>query len=547
MWWRKHPSKIAGLLILVFCIGWGLGVGDVALFDWDEVNFAECSREMRVTGEYIYAQIGFLPFWEKPPLFFWVQSVFMELAGENAWGARLPNILITGATLGILFVLGRTWHSPLFGLTWLFFHGISLLPSFYARSGLIDPLFNLFMLGSMIMGVEYLLRGTLLWGMGLGLFAGMATLTKGPVGLLLPALAVLSVGVLHRQFRRLLLLVLWAGLSYVFLVGGWVGLLAMRGTTTLLADFWAYQWRLLTTADAGHAGPWFYHLLVLLLGVFPASFWAVGALRLPWKQLDMRAQALLFLSAWTVLIFSLVKTKILHYSSLAYFGLSYLASWVWWHRRSWIIRWGWALGGIFTLLLGIVTFAAGPIMVEWSRWIEKIQDPFTREAIRTAPILWSGAEGWPGLFLIAGVGVVFLLPVRAHARLFLFGGILFVWQALTLRNFAGRAEAYSQRSLREFCSEKAATGAVVWPLGFKSYIPFFYGRLAPDRSPWVTGSFDSFQAFLLSGEAPFPVYFVSRIDRYEPFMKAHGLLLLEKRGGYVLLGLPPSGLKQANR
>ena len=44
-------------------------LGKVALFDWDEINFAEIAREMIVTKDYLNVQINFQPFWEKPPLF----------------------------------------------------------------------------------------------------------------------------------------------------------------------------------------------------------------------------------------------------------------------------------------------------------------------------------------------------------------------------------------------------------------------------------------------------------------------------------------------
>lgn len=41
-------------------------LGNTYLFDWDEVNFAECAREMLVSGDYLHPQIDFEPFWEKP-------------------------------------------------------------------------------------------------------------------------------------------------------------------------------------------------------------------------------------------------------------------------------------------------------------------------------------------------------------------------------------------------------------------------------------------------------------------------------------------------
>ena len=66
-------------------------LGAAPLFDWDEINFAESAREMLLTGNYSRVQINFQPFWEKPPLFFWMQALSMKLFGINEYAARFPN------------------------------------------------------------------------------------------------------------------------------------------------------------------------------------------------------------------------------------------------------------------------------------------------------------------------------------------------------------------------------------------------------------------------------------------------------------------------
>ncbi len=53
-------------------------LGRVHLFDWDEVNFAECSREMLKLHDYSRVYINFKPFWEKPIMFIWMQSGAMR-------------------------------------------------------------------------------------------------------------------------------------------------------------------------------------------------------------------------------------------------------------------------------------------------------------------------------------------------------------------------------------------------------------------------------------------------------------------------------------
>src|SRR5687768_4733733 len=91
-------------------------LGNVHLFDWDEINFAECSREMIVLNDYTRVHVDFKPFWEKPPLFFWMQSAAMKVFGINEFAARLPNALCGIATLIILFLCGRKLYDNRFGV-----------------------------------------------------------------------------------------------------------------------------------------------------------------------------------------------------------------------------------------------------------------------------------------------------------------------------------------------------------------------------------------------------------------------------------------------
>ena len=69
---------IAALLLFV------PGLGAVHLFDRDEINFAEIAREMLVTGQWSQPSVGFRPFYEKPPLFMWLQAASMSIFGSIA-------------------------------------------------------------------------------------------------------------------------------------------------------------------------------------------------------------------------------------------------------------------------------------------------------------------------------------------------------------------------------------------------------------------------------------------------------------------------------
>ena len=94
-------------------------LGAVHLFDWDEINFAESAREMLVTGNYSKVQIDYHPFWEKPPLFFWLQAMSMHVFGVNEFAARFPNAVTGIITLITFFLIGRKLYDEKFGWLWV--------------------------------------------------------------------------------------------------------------------------------------------------------------------------------------------------------------------------------------------------------------------------------------------------------------------------------------------------------------------------------------------------------------------------------------------
>jgi 4-amino-4-deoxy-L-arabinose transferase-like glycosyltransferase len=75
----KKDKRNISLIVLTSSILFIPFLGASHLFDWDEINFAECAREMIVTGNYSQVQINFQAFWEKPPLFIWMQALSMKV------------------------------------------------------------------------------------------------------------------------------------------------------------------------------------------------------------------------------------------------------------------------------------------------------------------------------------------------------------------------------------------------------------------------------------------------------------------------------------
>lgn len=539
--------------------------GGVHLFDWDEINFAECAREMIVTGDYLNVQINFKPFWEKPPLFIWMQVLSMKTFGINEFAARFPNALCGMISLVLLFNIGRRLHSESFGLWWVLVYAGSILPHFYFRSGIIDPWFNLLIFSSlycfflMHTVASHDRKKRVMYASLWGVFTGLAILTKGPtalliIGMVCGILYLPSVGKFFFSNKK------WFNTSsfqlktsdivyfsvFAILIGSsWFIAQIFSGNADMVWKFIMYQIRLFTIPDAGHGGHWSYHFIVLLVGVFPAS---VFALQFVLKSVGENSNQKMFhlvmiVLFWIVLLlFTIVKTKIVHYSSLCYFPITYMAALAinkMVHNR---IRWKmWQvilllfLGSVFALLV-----AALPLIDNYKQLIissGKVKDAFALANLQ-AEVSWTGFEWFAGLGLIAGiVGSVVLAGKQFTSAAFktLFGTVAF-FMVFVILVFPYRIEKYSQGAVIEFYKSKATEKCYVLNIGFFSYAPPFYANKSADdyKRPLE----------LLTGHIDRPFYLVLKEPHYNK--KKHlipAMNLLYKKNGWVFLARYPNGVR----
>ena len=271
-------TKTLGIVIGVCTLLFVPFLGSVHLFDWDEINFAECAREMVTSGNYSTVTIDYLPFWEKPPLFIWMQACSMKLFGVNEFAARFPNVLAALFTILTLIYHGAQHQNRKFGYWWAAFYIGSFLPNMYFHSGIIDPWFNLFIFNSIAFYYLGTTKQRFHEFLYAGLFAGLAVMTKGPVALILIGASVFFFH-LFTKFKsfpkfKFISVTLIATLIISLL---WFFLLWISGNKAIITQFLEYQVRLFQTKDAGHGGPIYYHWLVLLLGCFPASFFSISS------------------------------------------------------------------------------------------------------------------------------------------------------------------------------------------------------------------------------------------------------------------------------
>ncbi len=525
---QKQSYIIPLLFVLFGALLFMTGLGRVHLFDWDEINFAESAREMLVTGDYLNVQVNFETFWEKPPFFIWLQAVSMKIFGVNEFAARFPNAVTGILTLLILFFIGKRLKDETFGLIWALLYASSFLPFFYFKSGIIDPWFNLFIFLAIYFMVEYTsprhTGNRYLQAVLSALFAGLATLTKGPVGFLIFALC-FAVFLAFNRFKlqgfKWAHVATFAGVFAV--VGGlWFILQIASGNLSIIQDFIVYQIRLFQTQDAGHGGFPGYHFVILFFGVFPASIFALPTFRRKILQKENNPSMAHFfrwmmITLWVVLIlFTVVRTKIVHYSSMCYFPITFLGAW---YISKWIkgnarVRKGLTITMlIIAVLLGVVVSAIPFIDSFKHALVPYIGDEFAVKNLQ-ATSQWIGFEWIIGLILIASVVLFIILkkknPSKSVSAL-LIGSLLFIYLGVFF--VTPQVEKYSQNAAIEFYKSKQGEDCYIYPI-HKSYAHYFYSNRQPQNN-------NADKQFLQRGNIDKPAYFVlkSQHTEEEDFIK----------------------------
>ena len=95
------PGKLA-LLIAFAAIVYLLGNARVALWDRDEPRYAQTSRQMLQSGDWIVPRLLDEPRLAKPIFIYWCQAAAMKLFGDNDFAARLPSSIAMTLTLALV-------------------------------------------------------------------------------------------------------------------------------------------------------------------------------------------------------------------------------------------------------------------------------------------------------------------------------------------------------------------------------------------------------------------------------------------------------------
>jgi 4-amino-4-deoxy-L-arabinose transferase-like glycosyltransferase len=276
-------SKVLWLFVAALVL-WLVGLGGLALRDWDEGYYGVVARDMFRTGNWLYPTYLGEPFLLKPPLMMWSIAVSYHWGGINEFTTRFPGALLSACCVPLLYLLGREVFgnrlSSVFGASVY----LTLLPVVrHGRLAMLDGAINSFL----ILSFWCLLRARQneKWAIGVGIGLGAIALTKGALVIVLGAIlgAFLLV---NGQVKLLKSVYLWLGVVIGFLpVVVWY-LLQVRhyGYLFIETHFQSQSLDRLSTSVDGHGGEVWYYSIELLKYTAPWLVFLPGGLYFAWQE-----------------------------------------------------------------------------------------------------------------------------------------------------------------------------------------------------------------------------------------------------------------------
>ncbi|MHB9134074.1 MAG: ArnT family glycosyltransferase [Armatimonadota bacterium] len=302
------------VILIVGCLlMYGLWLSWVPLSGVDELRYSEATREMVSSGEYIIPYFNFTQRYQKPILYYWVQAASVRLFGVNEVAARLPSALMA---LGLVLLVhgfllrwlptrlppdDREGQARARGAAWLGAIALGTVPlcAIWARAAVTDMMLTLCIaLSALALLHADLLRATGVeprqirrWYLWAAVAAALAFLTKGPVGLVIPALVWLLYHLRQRDLRQVGGQTPWVSATALFLVVAapwYAATYLVDGPGFLRQFFLSENVARFTTTQEGHgADSYFVGLLtflpVAILALFPYSATLLRDLLLPFS------------------------------------------------------------------------------------------------------------------------------------------------------------------------------------------------------------------------------------------------------------------------
>jgi 4-amino-4-deoxy-L-arabinose transferase-like glycosyltransferase len=347
------------VLALAVLVLWFSNLDYRKLIKPDEGRYAEIAREMAVSGDWVTPRLNGIKYFEKPPLQYWATAAAYTLVGQHEWAARLWSALTGLFGLGLAWYVGRRLYGPTAGLYAAVVLGSSLMYIVVSHLNTLDMGLTFFLFAALS---AFLLaqrdqatpRENAAWMHVAWAAMGAAVLSKGVVGLLIPAATLLLYTLVERDWRPWQRLHLISGpLLLLAVTAPWFVLVSIRNPEFAWFFFVHEHFLRYTTTIHQRIEPWYYFIAMLSAGWLPWTIVVADACWSAWKaEPGASFQPRRFLLIWcafVLLFFSASGSKMPPYILPLFPAAALLAGWRLTSMRAATLAWQLAPMGLFAL------------------------------------------------------------------------------------------------------------------------------------------------------------------------------------------------------
>jgi len=373
-------------------------LGGIPLLDPDEPVYAETPKEMITFNEFVSPRIYGEYWYDKPPMYYWLVAASYKVFGITEFAARFPSALLGVVCTLAIYFSGRRLFNERTGILGALVLATSIEFFYLGKAAVTDMTLLLFLSLSLLSFIEK----KYYWAY---FFAALATITKGPIGLLFPGAIVFSYILVTRNWSLLKSMVIPSGLLLYSLVAlpWYVAMYQIHGNAFLDTFLGFHNVTRFTSPEHPEGVLWYYYIPVLTLGFFP---WTAIMFQSMWASLRKSKEdfsTLVFLNCWAIVIFTFFtfsQTKLVSYILPMYPPLAMIVGWNIdriWTRSHEVSTASWSI----LLVILSVLFTGGMVL-----------------GLEAMPVLQNGVYMTGAIFILMSLGVAYFLWKKSIARAF---------------------------------------------------------------------------------------------------------------------------------
>lgn len=331
------------ILFISFAIIYVMLLGAYPLLEPDETRYVTMARDMFTSGNYLTLYLNGEYFFEKPPLFFWLESLsFWFFKDISEFTARFPVVILSLLPLGLLFSLSEKVKNQKFA----FLNSAILLTTLeyvlITKIAMLDSVLTSLVSSSVLCYFFTFFvseENKKYFWYSCYILMGLAVLAKGIPGVVIPAGTILAGTIIFRTYKETLKNMPVGIVLFLIIALPWHIIMLLKHGSLFFNEYIIkhHLMRFLGAEVIHRNEPVYFYFVTLLWGLFPWIFSLLSSLRKPRKfNLENGYDKFLVLNITAILVilvfFSCSRAKLITYILPVYPFFAVLIGHIWYER-----------------------------------------------------------------------------------------------------------------------------------------------------------------------------------------------------------------------